>query len=191
MTEIMEAFFLKSQNGSMLIKTLREQHQKILQMLDRPELAEELIHFVEKEHHPLEEEELFPFLKDKKCLSAGGPKCSFFMGIRLEYDPVKSMKQNLQRLYKKTSFRPTPYPALPWLSPQSPLSIPFEEHEAGAELAQSLLFLLQAENKELHNEFFASLYKDYCRLLRLHIDKEDNCLFVIAEQAEREAKTLA
>lgn len=183
----MANFTVRSQNKGMLIKTLREQHQKILQMLDRPEVAEELIHYVEKEHHPLEEEELFPFLKDKKCLSAGGPKCSFFMGIRLEYDPVQSMKQNLRRFYQQTSFRPTPYPTLPWLSPQSPLSIPFEEHEAGADLAQSLLFLLKPENKKLHDEFFESLYRDYCRLLRLHIDKEDNCLFVIAEQAQREA----
>lgn len=80
-----------------------------------------------------------------------------------------------------TDFRPISYRALPWLSPQSPLSIPFEEHVIGAELGQCLLYLLKLENTALHLEFFSSLYADYVRLLRMHIDKEDNCLFIMCE----------
>lgn len=167
----------------MITNILRQQHQDILKMLDRPELAAELIHFVESVHHPLEEKELFPFLDKQKCLVAGGPKCSYFMGIRLELDPLGAMKKNLQKFFANTSFRPEPYPTLPWLTPQSPLSLPFEEHAVGADLAQSLLFLLKPENEELHTQFFAIIFKDYCRLLKMHVDKEDNCLFIIYEQA--------
>ncbi|MEK2646650.1 hypothetical protein [Bdellovibrio sp. BCCA] len=69
-----------------------------------------------------------------------------------------------------------------WLTPQSPLSIPFEEHVIGADLAQSILFLLEPENAHLHQEFFKLLYDDYCRLLKMHIDKEDGCLFIMCER---------
>lgn len=183
--QIMEDRPSACQNGCMITDTLRQQHQEILKMLDRPELAAELIHFVESVHHPLEEKDLFPFLDKQKCLSAGGPKCSFFMGLRLEMDPLGGMKRNLEKFFAKTVFRPQPYPTLPWMTEQSPLSVPFEEHAVGADLAQCLLFLLKPENKELHAEFFSGIYNDYCRLLKMHVDKEDHCLFIIYEQAVR------
>lgn len=165
-----------------LVNTLKKQHQMILGMLDHPELARDLIHFVENEHHPLEELELFPFLQKQSCLSQGGPRCGLYMGLRLELNPLTTMQEHLKKLYAKTSFRPKDYPVPDWLTAQSPLSIPFEEHVIGADLAQSLLFLLEPENTSLHKEFFAQLYGDYCHLLRLHIDKEDNCLFILCER---------
>lgn len=166
-----------------VLNNLREQHQKILMMLDRPEQVEELIHFVEEVHHPLEEIELFPFMKDKPCLSQGGPRCSLYMGMRLELDPLTRVRGHLADFYRKTSFRPPHYPLPEWLTAQNPLSIPYEEHVVGAELAKSLLFLSKPENSTLRAEFFDKFYDDYCRLLRMHIDKEDNCLFIICERA--------
>lgn len=166
-----------------VLNTLREQHQKILKMLDQPERALELIHFVEKEHHPLEEEQLFPFLNLKDCLKEGGPRCTMYMGMRLEFNPLTQVRKHLDKLFQKTDFRPPPYSSLPWLMPSNPLSIPYEEHIVGAELAQSMEYLLRLEGGHLKEEFFLLLYDDYCRLLRMHIDKEDNCLFVIGERA--------
>lgn len=151
-------------------------------MLNQPELVRDLIHFVEQEHHPLEELELFPFLRTQRCLHEGGPRCTFFMGVRLELDPLGVMQNHLKTFYTKTSFRPKNYPVPDWLTLQSPLSIPFEEHVIGADLAQSILFLLEPENAHLHQEFFKLLYDDYCRLLKMHIDKEDGCLFIMCER---------
>lgn len=165
-----------------LLNNLRQQHQTILTMLDKPELAAELIHFVEEIHHPMEEDELFPLIREQKFLHQGGPRCSHFMGMRLELDPLGAVRKHMNEFFQKTDFRPAPYRALPWLTPQSPLSIPFEEHVIGAELGQCLLYLLKKENAGLHQEFFPGLYADYTRLLRMHIDKEDNCLFIMCEK---------
>lgn len=162
---------------------LRKQHQEILAMLDQPERALELIHFVENDHHPLEEEKLFPFLNNQKCLHQGGPRCTMYMGMRLEFNPLDQVRKHLKNFFLKTEFRPPAYPALPWLEASNPISIPFEEHVIGAELAQSIIYLLSDSGKELREEFFPILYQDYCRLLRLHIDKEDNCLFLMCEGA--------
>lgn len=167
-----------------VLTTLREQHQEILKMLDQPERALELIQFVEKEHHPLEEEKLFPFLNLKRdCLTAGGPRCTMYMGMRLEFNPLTQVRKHLDQLFQKTNFRPPAYPSLTWLMPSNPLSIPYEEHIVGAELAHSMEYLLSPAGAPFKEEFFLLLYDDYCRLLRMHIDKEDNCLFVISERA--------
>lgn len=151
--------------------------------MEQSDSIRDLIHFVEEEHHPLEEIELFPFVEGKPCLSQGGPRCTHFMGMRLELDPLAQVRRHLQEFFAKTSFRPPPYPLPEWLTAQSPLSIPYEEHVIGAELAKSMLFLLDQKGSDIYNEFFARLYDDYCRLLRMHIDKEDNCLFIICERA--------
>ena len=166
-----------------LLNQLRQQHQTILEMLDKPEMASELVHFVEEVHHPMEEDQLFPLIHQQKFLSQGGPRCTHFMGMRLELNPLGAVRKHIDSFLEKTTFRPTPYRTLPWLSPQSPLSIPFEEHVIGAELGQCLTFLLKPENKKLHTDFFSTLYGDYVRLLKMHIDKEDNCLFIMCERS--------
>lgn len=151
-------------------------------MLDQPELTRELLHYVENEHHPLEEQELFPHIKDQPFLCKGGARCSYFMGLRLDFDTTKDDRALLGNFYSEASYQLRPYPIPIWLSSQSPLSMPFDEHVLGAELAGSILFLLNQSESALYEEFFASLYRSYCRLLRVHIDKEDNCLFIMCEQ---------
>lgn len=167
---------------SILIKKLRDQHQLILELLNKPEHASELIHFVENEHHPLEENELFPLVADQQFLRQGGPRCSYFMGLRLDTEMTRDNRALLNRFYLKTDYRPCPYPVPAWLSPQNPLSIPMEEHIIGAEFAGCITFLLNQTSSSLYNEFFEPLYDSYCRLIMLHIDKEDNCLFVMCER---------
>lgn len=154
----------------------------ILKMLDQREQSRELIHFVENEHHPLEEQELFPYIKNQVFLGRGGPRCSFFMGLRLDFDFAREDRALLEKFYAQTGYRPPAYAIPPWLTDQSPLSIPFNEHVLGAELAGSILYLLNQPESEFYKEFYAALYERYSRLLRLHIDKEDNCLFIMCEQ---------
>lgn len=166
-----------------LLIQLREQHQKILNMLEDKSRVEELVHFVEKVHHPLEEDELFPEINKKNFAPQGGPRCTFFMGMRILMNPMERMKQNLDYFYRKANFQPTPYNLPEWLTPQNPLSVPFEEHVVGAAIAEGLLFLNARKGSDLYNEFFDLFYSDYSSLIKSHIDKEDNCLFIMCEQA--------
>lgn len=164
-----------------LLLELREQHQWILKLLAQPEQVRDLIHFVEKIHHPLEEEFLFPQIQDQAFLAKGGPRCTYFRGLILELNIYDSLRRPLQKLQNEVNFQPRPYPSLAGLTPQSPLSMPFQEHVLGSEIAQALLYVVERE--ELKTLFFQDLYESYSRLLKMHIDKEDNCLFVMCERA--------
>lgn len=154
----------------------------ILNMVDQPERIRELIDFIEIEHHALEEKELFPLIHDQPFLSKGGPMCSHFMGLRLDFDYESQDRALLDLFYTKTTFRPKPHQVPSWLNPQSPLSIPIGEHILGAEQAACILFLLDQVESDLYKEFFERLCYSYRRLNRQHANKEDNCLFVMIEQ---------
>lgn len=130
----------------------------------------------------MEENLLFPYIKDRPFLNQGGPRCSHFMGIRLELDPLSQVRLHIQEFIKDSKFKIEPYKALPWLTPQSPLSIPFEEHAIGAELGQCLHYLFELKGEDIYLRHFSKLYSDYIKLLKMHIDKEDNCLFIMCEK---------
>lgn len=164
-----------------VLDNLRDQHQYILQLLKEPHKTLELIEFVENIHHPLEEIALFPYLAEKNWLGQGGPRCSLHMGIRLDQDPLGKMRRHLKSFYQASRWQPESYPTPAWLTLQSPLSIPMEEHAVGHELAESLKLLLTNPTSDLYKEFFERLRSDYEELLKMHIDKEDHCLFAMCE----------
>lgn len=165
-----------------ILASLREQHQLILQLLEDPDKILELIQFVEEVHHPLEEQELFPAMANAPWLRQGGPRCSFHMGLRLERDPLGRMRSHLNAFYKKASWSPPLFVNPDWLTQQNPLSVPMEEHAVSHELAESIKYLLKNTDSEFYREHFKTLHTDFVDLLKMHIDKEDNCLFVICEQ---------
>lgn len=168
-----------------VLANLREQHQFILQLLKDPAKLLELIHYVEEVHHPLEEKELFPVIAQFPWLKEGGPRCSLHMGMRLNHDPLGRMRGHLKDFHEKARWSPPPYTQPEWLTAQNPLSVPIEEHAVSHSLAESLKFLLKQPESELYREFFKVLYEDFGTLLEMHIDKEDNCLFVMCEQRLR------
>ncbi|MGZ3797273.1 MAG: hypothetical protein ACXVB1_12955 [Pseudobdellovibrionaceae bacterium] len=165
-----------------VLAKLREEHQFILQLLDEPQKTLELIRFIEEVHHPLEEQKLFPLIAQLPWLQQGGPRCSLYMGIRLEYDPLEKIRSHLKAFYLKSAWRPRDFHSPEWLTPQNPLSVPMEEHAISHELAESLTYLLSESRNKLHQDFFKVLYSDFCELLKMHIDKEDHCLFVMCEE---------
>jgi len=169
-----------------VLAKLREEHQFILRLLDEPDRILELIKFVEEIHHPLEEEKLFPIIAQTHWLRQGGPQCSLHMGLRLDRDPLGRMRAHLNSFHKEASqqtdwhHHPTVNPE--WLTPQNPLSIPMEEHAVSHDLAESLKYLMKNPQTELFRGFFKILHEDFSALLKMHIDKEDHCLFVMCEQ---------
>lgn len=169
-----------------VLARLREEHQFILQLLTEPDRILELIEFVEGTHHPLEEEKLFPLIAKAPWLRQGGPQCSLHMGLRLDRDPLERMRTHLGSFYKQVTqqadWHRRPAAAPDWLNAQNPLSIPMEEHALSHDLAAGLKYLLMAPPIELFDSFYKTLHEDFCDLLKLHIDKEDHCLFVMCEE---------
>ncbi len=174
----------------LLIKTLKSEHETILEeikFLEDSKLVDEarlssLFHFVEFTHHEKEEAILFPWMAKQNWLRQGGPLCGHFMSVRLDLNPLTRMHQHLEDFYIKHLYLPSYNKSFSWLNPQNPMSIPMEEHEMGHLLSQTLLYLIQTPQEAPKKDFFRTLLEDYFSLLRMHIHKEDNCLFVQCEQ---------
>lgn len=165
-----------------LIKKLREEHAHILQMIESQQDILKIIEFVEGSHHPLEEIHLFPKMASHPLLREGGPLCTYFRSIDLDINPKAPMFTRLEKFYEQGGPKPSPYQEFSWLSEQNPLSIPMDEHKLGHELAQAIQFLSDQKDSALGMAFYSRFCEDYLELLHRHIDKEDNCLFVMCER---------
>ena len=132
--------------------------------------------FVEQLHHGKEEDILFPLLAENPALNQGGPQCTFFMGMKLNRDPVNPIFDVMGRPATK-------HPKVmidQILKNQSPLRIPIEEHQAGA---AAIHFLKSRLQQNLVDETFARMLQNYRQLLQSHMDKENKCLFILATEA--------
>lgn len=165
-----------------LLEKLHQEHQIILKMFDEQVSILEIIHFVERVHHPLEEQELFPAVAAHPLLREGGPLCTFFRGMELDLNPQEGPRQHLQKLYKEGFPKASAYASFDWLNPQNPLSLPMDEHELGHEIAEALKILVNPDMQKIYPGYFEALKADYESLLRRHIAKEDGCLFVLCEK---------
>lgn len=165
-----------------ILEELRQQHQTLLNMISEDKDIFDIIKLVEEIHHPLEEQALFPLIADHPLLQEGGPLCTFFRGMELDLNPKSVAEELLKRAYAQGLPRPHAYPQFTWLNEHNPLSMPMEEHVLSDELAQALLFLKDQPDEKLYQDFFVSLKNEYIRLLKLHIAKEDGCLFVLCEK---------
>jgi hemerythrin-like domain-containing protein len=123
-------------------------------------LIEALKFFLHDLHHKKEEEILFPYLQKSKRLNEGGPKCGYYFPLFLEFNP--------QRIVK-----------VPILE-KSFLSVPLTEHQAGhitlSEIERSV------KQEDLSTFKVMHFGETYLKFMRLHIEKEENCLFKIADQ---------
>ncbi|HEY8269247.1 MAG TPA: hypothetical protein VIG33_00040 [Pseudobdellovibrionaceae bacterium] len=179
-----------------LLKNLKSEHEFILNEMRilaealsiNQKRLHDLFQFVEFTHHEKEENILFPWIARQNWLRHGGPLCGHFMGIRLDLNPLARINQHLDdfnrmSLAKKDSILLPPDKKFAWLSPQSPLSIPMEEHEVGHRLSEALRHLMQISAEASQEAIFRTLLQDYFSLLKMHIHKEDHCLFVQCEQS--------
>lgn len=165
-----------------LLEKLRQEHQVILKMFEDQTPILDIIHFVEKVHHPLEEQELFPAVANHPLLREGGPLCTYFRGMELDLNPQQGPRQTLQALYRAGFPEACAYASFEWLNPQNPLSIPMDEHELGHEIAEALKILANSDMQKIYPGYFEALKAAYESLLRRHIAKEDGCLFVLCEK---------
>lgn len=164
-----------------LLKNLREEHQYILKLLEQEDKIFQAIEFIETVHHEKEEEILFPFVAQQPWLSEGGPLCTYFRGLQLDLRYQDAIKEQLNRYHAIEGILHLKPPRPLWLSDQSPLSLPMEEHELAHELSSALRSLNEKKNSKLYLEFFGDFRQLYIQLLKVHIAKEDNCFFVMCE----------
>lgn len=164
-----------------LLKTLREEHRWLLERLEDPGNIPEIIDFLKKVHHPKEEQLLFPLMAGQPRLNEGGPRCGYFMGLRLEMAPQIEVRKRLEEFQRSIGLSVNFQPPPAWLTPQCPLSIPMEEHELCHNLANALRWLYNHDLSAEQIQIKDRLTFDFQKLLRAHIDKEDTCLFVLCE----------
>lgn len=179
-----------------VISDMLDVFEKMLSQLDLDEslvtnedLQQVLAFFVKYTdvyHHAKEEELLFP-AADKQGIvtQQGGPKCSLFYGMFTENNslnhtladvaaykqdlPVYSAKPCVQQLIDKNS----------------PLKVPLSEHEVGhysvqlmkAEVGQRI------ETSDWDKALFLKVAYRFIQMLRGHIRKEDECLFLALKQS--------
>lgn len=140
---------------------------------------------VEDIHHRKEEILLFKALSESGRIE-GGPRCSYFMSVRMEFNP----SEKLLSLARRTQSEPNARDGS--IAPLScALSIPLEDHEAGHfALMRITLELDLYESGVSHEDTLAAYILDYTRLMRHHIEKEDTCLFEMADQVLSEETQL-
>lgn len=177
-----------------LIELLSEEHKVILEFLalidkgiqvvpSHPEDFQKLVSafkfYLHDLHHFKEESILFPFLRGSSRLRQGGPECSYFFGqfLNSRHKEVFCQLQKTAGISGSDEFQRSD-------SEATFLSVPLEEHAAG-HIALSLIEKFVAEASENSNRAekhrLLELNLEYQKLMRLHVEKEEKCLFVLSE----------
>jgi|GEM_PF-2966103 hemerythrin-like domain-containing protein len=174
-----------------LLKELSEEHRSILEKLEHLRSLTDTHEAVSKNkgalketllelrrrlhlHHGKEEKILFPALHRLPRIREGGPRCSLFM--------THLMNDNIAQSFIESApdwvVLPTDPPEMEEIRAEnSPLMIPLKEHRGGDIAMQCMLHELD-QNPTDEGEFLFLLNR-FSRMLRLHIEKEETCLFLI------------
>lgn len=148
---------------------------------------------VEGIHHAKEERLLFPALDLTGSCSQGGPRCGYFTDVRLNYNRAAEILQTSKGSNPAeeniTFGRASTSGSGPIWPNSHPLSIPMEEHHAGKLALQNMeLALHDFQLGKCNGQCLYSSVHDYTDLLNLHIQKEDTCLFKMADSALEPSK---
>jgi hemerythrin-like domain-containing protein len=135
----------------------------------------EIMRFMDQ-HHEREEKLLFPWLADKAWVNQGGPRCMYFMSLRLEgLSVARESSLRGEFKFRKPSFLG---------EGSTPLEIPLEEHQAAHALATKIKAQL-SRYTEINLDELRGQCVDWYRLVEQHRQKEDECLFVMIEASFR------
>lgn len=138
--------------------------------------------YVEQNHHKKEEEILFPKIDLSPIVYQGGPYCTHFYHFHLMFQHYEQSKE----LLKEASLNPD----LPAHTEQvkniiknrSGLMVPLEEHWAGMHIIRIFKDQLRLKNENQQNEeFLRKCISFYIGLINQHTDKENRCLFAMAD----------
>lgn len=130
-------------------------------------------------HHEIEERFLFPALKPIFSQVQSGPHCSLHMAQRVIQPPLAKAKERIRFFRENVEHNQERMKEIESHNQiGSYISIPLEEHEAGAAYFALLSRLLAAAAKPSWPaaELALTVYS-YLSLIDQHAAKEDQCLF--------------
>jgi len=139
--------------------------------------------FADQVHHHKEEKYLIPALISKGFPYKGGPECGYFKSLQMMNVPLEEQIQDLEDLLEEKHEKVTVDTTMPILV----------EHIIGRKLLKAMkLFYLKVQE---HPSFISTLYSlvfRYVSFLEEHIDKENRCLFPMADEtlSEKEQEAL-
>jgi hemerythrin-like domain-containing protein len=187
---------LKTIGLDALLSGLRQDHEQIFARLERLQalwakldaedpsacssLRAELcsLHRFLGQHHEIEEKFLFPLLMPYFRQVQNGPQCNLFMMQQVISPPLATARAKARQLGRpevKNEERARKIEACHSLG--SFLSIPLEEHEAGAVYFEALEYLLQPSAPAAAKGELVLAVHAYISLVFSHASKEDQCLF--------------
>lgn len=129
--------------------------------------------YIEALHHGKEEELLIPFVNESGLPAGGGPLCTLF----------KQKQMERHEIYPK-DFKVKPTRISGLLEEGSPMNMILEEHQ----LTHYYTDKMEASLDGIENNVpeakaqFVNNARDYIDSLREHIDKENHCFFILANQ---------
>jgi hemerythrin-like domain-containing protein len=178
---------------------LIQEHEKILSMLKILERIcsllkenaqppsdhlEELLRFFEifadRIHHGKEEEILLPALLEKGFPLPGGPLCTYFKGLQMMGPSLQGQIHEVEALLNREGKSTQEKLNSPRILAEGTIPV-LEEHR----LAR---LLVRGMRQELGQPRFADFATRFIRLLYEHIDKENRCLFPMADECLTEER---
>lgn len=185
-----------NRNGT-IFSQLNSEHQKISEFLvyfeklnwkifqgkiPKSATMEKAFHFIkiyiQNFHHSKEEDILFPAAFASGNMKNGGPECSKFFGLYLDRQFSKKFEDS------KEQYHIAPHQHSPIsqkiIDAGSPLAIPIDEHQSAHYAIESLKRIWQSiDNGQTdQTKAFSRIARWYIEMLKQHIQKEEDCLFV-------------
>ncbi len=139
--------------------------------------------YVDSVHHGKEELGLFPDVYELGLMMDGGPKCSLFFDVFLDYRFSDKLEKEAKEIGGIA-----PYVVKNELKgiveDRHPLAIPLKDHEASYYAISILKVEIEKRknNKEYNSMRIFRTGNMYTEMLHYHIRKEDECLFVRLQQ---------
>jgi hemerythrin-like domain-containing protein len=138
--------------------------------------------YIEQNHHKKEEEILFPKIDLSPIVYQGGPYCTHFYHFHLMFQHYERSKELLTEAQLILDILPLSENVNSIIKNRSGLMVPLEEHWAGINLIRVFKdqLRLQKENQQ-SEEFLRKCISFYIGLILQHTDKENRCLFAMAD----------
>jgi hypothetical protein len=160
------------------LEEFRAEHEWILEVLVRAETTEEWRRYfkyareeVLELHEKSEELFLFSAVATRAEIRNGGPLCTLYYDMYLHRRPLETAAAAIGSSYldpRKLADATT----LPFFAAGSPVCIPVEDHMALEAIIKAADSVVEGNDAEL-----AQLAATHLRLLRIHFEKENTCLF--------------
>lgn len=130
--------------------------------------------------HFVKEEEIFKPLLQASFLDHGGPRCTHFMAIFLNEDTFRRRVLLMAPYVSEKEILDTIKTFPVWITENSPLKIPLEEHNWVIVFKKSILMGLKDLDQDSESKKWAyvdMLIEAFTQFLGHHREKEDTCLF--------------